>query len=686
VPATCPRASARIRRVVFCASPPPRGYSVRMGKIRTFTSVLAASALALTLVSCSEDKPSPQDAAAELARGLAGRDVSASAFNNTDPASVNAELEDMLEGMGDIDPAVTVAGIEEDPENDDAAAVRLAYAWDVNMDSTPDWSYESTAQLRRGDDDTWQVEWAPSVLFETLLEGDRLARTTSQGLRGEILDRFGEPLMASRPVLRIGINKPDVPEGLQPASAAALAELAGLDPAAYTAQVAASGPEAFVEAIVQRQEADGPVTPEALAGIPGGLSLPDSRVLAPTRTFARALLGSVGEATAEIIEESEGRLSPGDQTGLAGLQQQYDLQLQGTPGVAVSVENASGSEVVFSVNSEDGTALQTSLDPRLQALAESVLEEEPSASAIVAIQPSTGDVLTVANGPGSEGQQTALLGQYPPGSTFKIATSLALLRQGTTADSVLSCPAELLVDGRKFNNASTYPAAFVGDIPLRDAFAQSCNTAFIGTRDTISQGALAAAAADLGLGVEQSIGTGAFFGSVPETAEGTNHAASMIGQGEVLASPLAMAIAAASVGKGERVTPVLVTADPKAPAASDPAASSGASSTASAPAASETAKPVEAGALTAAEATSLRELMRGVVTDGGANVLLDVPGEPVLAKTGTAEFGSETPPRTHAWVVALQGDLAVAVFVAEGELGSTSGGPLMKAFLDGVAG
>jgi cell division protein FtsI/penicillin-binding protein 2 len=53
--------------------------------------------------------------------------------------------------------------------------------------------------------------------------------------------------------------------------------------------------------------------------------------------------------------------------------------------------------------------------------------------------------------------------------------------------------------------------------------------------------------------------------------------------------------------------------------------------------------------------------MRAVVTEGGAQLLNDVPGEPVLAKTGTAEFGSETPPRTHAWVVALQGDLAVAV-------------------------
>jgi cell division protein FtsI/penicillin-binding protein 2 len=77
-------------------------------------------------------------------------------------------------------------------------------------------------------------------------------------------------------------------------------------------------------------------------------------------------------------------------------------------------------------------------------------------------------------------------------------------------------------------------------------------------------------------------------------------------------------------------------------------------------------------------------MMRAVVTEGGASMLADVPGEPVLAKTGTAEFGGETPPRTHAWVVALRGDLAVAVFVEEGELGSTSGGPLMEAFLRGA--
>ncbi|MCC3272463.1 penicillin-binding protein [Arthrobacter zhangbolii] len=643
-----------------------------MGKNRATVSVLAA-ALAFTLVSCSADKPAPDDAAAELARGLSGADVSGSAFTAGTAAEVNTELETLLAGMGPVRPAVTVASVDEDPGDDDAATARLAYAWDVNGDSTPDWNYESTAPLRRGDDGAWLVEWSPSVLFDSLQDGDKLVRTANALIpRADILDRNGKPLMGARPVLRIGISKPDVPEGLQATSAAALAELAGLDPAAYTAQVEASGPEAFVEAIVQRAEAEGPVTVADVEAIPGAVALPSERVLAPTREFARALLGTVGEATAELIENSEGRLAPGDTAGLSGLQQQYDEQLRGSDGVEITVESADGASTsVMTLDPEPGTSLQTTLDPGLQTLAESVLADEPSASAIVAIQPSTGEILTVANGPGSEGQQTALLGQYPPGSTFKTATALAMLRTGTTEETTVQCPAELTVDGRRFANVPGYPAAATGDIPLRTAFANSCNTAFLNARDSVSQQNLAAAAADLGIGVEASLGTLAFFGSVPAAAEGTAHAASLIGQGEILVSPLAMAVAGASISTGERVAPSLIrngTADGDSAAPSPDTTSS-----AAAP-----------GNLTPAEAESLRQMMRAVVTEGGVQMLGEVPGDPVLAKTGTAEFGSEYPPQTHAWVLALQGDLAVAVFVEQGERGSTSGGPLMKAFLEGV--
>ena len=74
-------------------------------------------------------------------------------------------------------------------------------------------------------------------------------------------------------------------------------------------------------------------------------------------------------------------------------------------------------------------------------------------------------------------------------------------------------------------------------------------------------------------------------------------------------------------------------------------------------------------------------MLRGVVTNGVATFLLDVPGAPVLAKTGTAQFGTGKNLKTHAWMIAAQGDLAVCVFVDIGESGSGTAGPILEAFL-----
>ena len=85
---------------------------------------------------------------------------------------------------------------------------------------------------------------------------------------------------------------------------------------------------------------------------------------------------------------------------------------------------------------------------------EDVLVDVGPASALVALQPSTGDVLALANGPGSEGTSTALAGQYPPGSTFKIASALALLREGLTPESTVRCEPTLVVDGYESTNVT----------------------------------------------------------------------------------------------------------------------------------------------------------------------------------------------------------------------------------------
>ncbi|GAB3524339.1 penicillin-binding transpeptidase domain-containing protein [Arthrobacter monumenti] len=674
-----------------------------MGIIRRFITGTAVAALAASLTSCADDGPPPEPAADKLATGLSKLDISSVPFAQASGAAPNKALQRITAGMDPLAPEVTVAGVEINEENDDAATAELKYTWDI--EGPKDWSYTSNAEMTRGEEGQWLVSWAPDVVVPELKPGETLAMRSTPGERAQILGAGGEVLVTDRPVIRIGIDKSRIGAGQLADSAAAIANLVGVDAGSYVSLVESAGEAAFVEALTIRDDADRTITDGEIDAIEGARGIEDTMSLAPTREFARPVLGTVGPATAELIEASDGALEAGDVTGLSGLQQIHDEQLSGKPGITVLVQPAtepSGEQVsgegaeaapaqprtLFETQPRPGDPLKTTLNRELQALAEDVLTAEESASAIVAIQPSTGEILTTATGPGSNGLATGMLGQYPPGSTFKVATSLGLIRQGMTPQSTVSCTENVTVDGAQYSNAPTYPQSALGQIPLKQAIEHSCNTAFLAESDTLPQGELADAAAALGIGVETELGFPAFLGNVPTEAEGTAHAASMIGQGQVLVSPLALATMGASVGEGDRVTPKLLASGPGADAGPDSGSEStggtggGASASpeeGSAEAATDV-KPV-----TEEEAAMLRDMMRAVVTEGGASMLLDIPGEPVIAKTGTAEFGTETPPRTHAWMVAVQGDLAVAVFVEEGEYGSTSGGPLMEAFLAGAA-
>ena len=86
-------------------------------------------------------------------------------------------------------------------------------------------------------------------------------------------------------------------------------------------------------------------------------------------------------------------------------------------------------------------------------------------------------------------------------------------------------------------------------------------------------------------------------------------------------------------------------------------------------------------ALASGEVGQLRGMLRGVVTSGSGSALVDVPGGPVIAKTGTAEYDDDGTLRTHAWMIGAQDDIAVAVFVETGESGSSTAGPILEAFL-----
>ncbi|MFC3688736.1 penicillin-binding transpeptidase domain-containing protein [Aquipuribacter hungaricus] len=632
--------------------------------------VLAGGAVAAYVVAVvPQQREENRDAAArqaveELAAAWQGQDLGAlEAFGDGVDYTALTTGVASLAGAAD-GPAwpeqVAVAEVERDGAT---ATGSLEVRWPFGADG---WSYDTTVTARevgetevgsvRGAFDTsggvWEAELLPTTVHPSLGDGAVLASQRVPSTRGTVLGRDGSPLVVDRAVVEIGL-RPDAVVDL-PGVAATFAGTLGIDAASLVERVQAAGPEEFVPVITLRREQYDPVrdTVRAQTGVVFREGL---QPLPPTTAFARATLGRSGPATAELVEASEGRVQPGDTTGLSGLQRAYDEHLAGQAGFSVVSQVGEQSTGLFTQEPVPGADLATTLDERVQVAADQALAAVPEGNgnaALVAVDIPTGDVVAVANTPAS-GTDRALTGTYPPGSTFKTVSTLALLPTGLTPEETVPCPGTATVEGRAFGNVEDLA---LGDVPFRTDFARSCNTAFVGLSSRLEPGDLGAAAATLGIGAEWSVGTPVATGGAPAEESPVEQAAASIGQGRVLASPAAMAVATATIARGSWLPPRLVTTpapEPSAaPAPLDPAA-----------------------------AATVRDLMRAVVTDGSANALLDVPGAPVHAKTGTAEYGEEVPPRTHAWVVGFRGDLAFAALVEDGGSGSRVAVPTAETFL-----
>lgn len=587
---------------------------------------------------------------------------------------VNGEFLRAVEGMGAVSLETTVGLVEAEG---DAGTAMLETTWTVGGSS---WTTPGTLELVRldsGGDGTWQSRWSLAALDGRLRPGDELAADRTDPTRGTILAAGGEQLAGAAAVVVVGVQPQRATD--IPGLTAELARLLDIDAAALAARIEAAAPEAFVEVVTLREEAYAPLR-DQLQPLPGTVFRRDEQSLAVSRTFAAAVLGRVEPATEEQIAESEGRIQAGQLAGAGGIQQAFDERLVGTPGLSVTVtraeaadgvpdgsgssattapttEPAAGaSEVLETVPPVDGEPVTTTLELGVQQAAEAALVGQTTIAALVAIRPSTGAVIADANVNNGDFDYGARA-QVPPGSTFKVVSTTAHLRKGLTPDQIVPCPETINVGGREFKN---FEDLALGDVAFSEDFAQSCNTAFAGLADQLAPTDLTDAAAAYGIGVQWTTGIPTYTGSVPNTEGLVDAAASSIGQGRIVVSPLDMAGVASTVAAGRWRAPTLITE----PAVEIP----------------------EERPLAPGEPEILRTLMRGVVTNGSAGALEGLPGDPVMAKTGTAEFGTEDPPETHAWVIGFQGDLAFAVFIEGGVSGGEVAVPIAARFLTTVAG
>ncbi|GAA1280256.1 penicillin-binding transpeptidase domain-containing protein [Streptomyces javensis] len=341
---------------------------------------------------------------------------------------------------------------------------------------------------------------------------------------------------------------------------------------------------------------------------------------------------------------------------LIALRARYGADAGGRARVEVSAvkpDGTAGATLHVVTKGTPGT-LRTTLDVGVQQSAEKAVATRDGAS-VVALKPSTGEILAVANSDQAE-FNAALQGQTAPGSTFKIVTAATLLEAGKVSPSrPVPCPkTAAYAQGMMFHNVedSENPAAtFAQD------FAASCNTAFVSLAGAVPDGALAREArAVFGLGLDWRVGVTTFDGEVPG-GSGDDKAAAMIGQGTVQMNPLTIASVAATAQTGTFKQPILVprSVDHREIATSDRG-------------------------LSPATVTQLKAMMRLTATSGtAARAMSGLTGD-IGAKTGSAEIDGQ--PKTNAWFTAYRNDVAAAAVVTGGGHGGDAAGPVVRAVLE----
>ncbi len=496
----------------------------------------------------------------------------------------------------------------------------------------------------------WLVEWTPATVVPGLTPGEHLAVTTTWPGRAPVLGAGGMALTPSTQTVSVGLTGSRLKD---PNRVSAALVAAGFDLATVARAIsdATANPSRFTTVATIPQDRYAQIA-GSIYSLPGTSFTTTNSETTITADLAAHIVGDVRPITAEQLKNLGAPYGPSSMVGLNGIEAAYERQLAGTPALTINLVAATGTTVstVASRPPVPGRPVQTTIDPTVERAAENALGG-PQQAAFVAIRPSTGEILASVSRPTASGFNLAFEGAVPPGSTFKVMTTDALLASGLQPSATLTCPPTISVGGRSFHNSEGEAAP---TLTFEQAFAKSCNTAFIGATRTLPDPALPEAAARFGVGTTFNLGLPAYSGKVPTPASDDVKAASTIGQGQITVSPLAMAVVAATAASGTLHAPRLVAGTPDdtvPPAPVDPAI-----------------------------IAALHTFMAGVVAPGGTAGGAHLPAG-TFGKTGTAEFGSGPTLPTHAWFIGFRGDLAFAVFVYGGGVGGAVAAPLAAKFL-----
>jgi penicillin-binding protein 2 len=523
--------------------------------------------------------------------------------------------------------------------------------------------------------------------FKERAEGNRLRVILEPAPRGVIRDRHGQVLAASRlsysvTLYPIKLTKERTHEVIE-----RLGKLLGISTAEIRAkrEKAASLPVRIMSDIDDRTIA---LIAENQHKLPGVSIDPVTVRLYPRGRFAAHLLGYTGEITdAEVEELADQGYRPGDVMGRTGLERIFDVDLRGVPGrQQVEVDNRGRPmRTLAEIPPIPGKDLTVALDSELQAIAERELQGKTGA--VVCLDPNTGEILALAskpdfdpnmfagriraqdwkaiNSPTKPLLNRAISSAYPPGSIFKIVTSVSALENGVAReDSKFMSTGVYYVGNRMFRD---WKEGGFGRVDFHKALVMSIDTVFYELGLRLGPDRMAETARSMGLGKPTGILLGhEASGVIPDSnwkrerykdrwypGESANMS---IGQGWVLVTPLQAAVMVSTVANGGRVVRPKLARPPAAGEAKDPGIHN-------------KWKP---------ETWKMMRSALADVVDHGTGTAAKIPGNTGAGKTGSAEAGKGQ--KTHGWFVcyspAEKPRIAIAVLLERAGHGGSVAAPI----------
>jgi len=595
-------------------------FVTRVSGLLAVAAVMSAGGL---LSGCTPKPMGPEPTAQAFFAALTKDDTGAAADLSDHPADARAALNEAWAGLQatGIDAQVLSSKYAED-----TGSVTYRYTWHLPKNRI--WTYDGQLNMIR-DEGKWEVRWSATGLHPNLGENQTLALRADPPRRASVNERGGTDVLVPGFYYHYALDAKTAADQLMPTARAVTDALRPFDDTLDAQRLAeqASSSKGALDLITLKQADHERVAP-ALANLPGVVISPQAELLPTDERFAPAIINEVKKS---VVDELD---------GAAGWR-------------IVSVnQNGGDVDVLNEVPAAPSPSVTISLDRAVQDAAQDAVDMVGRKAMIVAIKPSTGEILAVAQNAAADADgPAATTGLYPPGSTFKIVTAGAAIdRDMATPNTLLGCPGTVDIGQRTIPN---YGGFDLGTVPMSRAFASSCNTTFAELASQMPPKGLTTAAAQYGIGLDYKIdGITTLTGSVPPTVDLAERTEDGFGQGKVLVTPFGMAMVAATVAAGKTPVPQLIEGRPT---------ETSGDSTPISP------KMIDA----------LRPMMQLVVTNGTAKEL-NGNGD-VRGKTGEAEFNGGS----HAWFAGYRGDLAFAALIVGGG-SSESAVRMCKDMLNGL--